>query len=463
MQYQIPVIPYPHAVTLTGERRIYPYALAAGEEGLRQNADSLREQASRLGGAAFADAEGGIVLLTDVSVPREGYRLDVGADIKLYASAYIGFAHGLATVLRMGELLSEGMDLPCGVIEDAPDRPFRGVMIDLARAYHPMEQVMAVLDMCFFLKLNILHLHFTDDELYTLPSAAYPRLADPASSYTREEIDALNARALALGVELLPEIDLPGHAGSFLRAYPEVFGTRPFSDRALGVGRESVYDAVDVLIGEVCDLFPHSSMIHMGGDEVQDAGWRACEDCAAYMQTHGIPSVEALYSHAVGRMARMIESHGRRPVIWEGFPPEGTDAIPQNALVMPFECLYHQPADLLRSGFDLVSASWKPLYITQDISWPWPDIYDGWKPWIWHNWWHVSAAYPDPMVVEDSPKILGAQIYSWSLVWEEEWPPVVRNSIALAERLWYEAAPFTSEEFRVRHTREYRLMQKVKP
>ncbi len=461
MQYEIPVIPYPKTAALEGGSRPFPLEIAA-PDALGEEAARLRGQLARLTGLPVGGAAGGIALAVDESLPDEAYRLHIGQTVALTAAGYTGFCRGLATLLGMGSLEDGMLSLPLGRVEDAPDRPFRGIMLDLARVYHPMPQVLSFLDVCFYLKLNVLHLHFTDDPLYTLPSAAYPKLNTPGASYSREEIAQLTARARDLGVQLLPEIDLPGHAGSLLRAYPQELGTRPFSDRALGMGRESVYQAVDTLIGEVCDLFPDAPMIHIGGDEVVDAGWRACQDCAQYMREHDIPSIEALYSHAVGRIAAMVLARGRRPAVWEGFPPEGASWIPPETLVMPFECAYHQPGELVRRGFQLVSASWKPLYITPDIFWPWTDIYGEWSPGVWRNWVQFSAAYPEPVVVEDTDKILGAQIYSWECSYDQEWSPLIRNAMALSERLWYEDAPFASEEFRARLVRGERALDRLR-
>lgn len=448
MKYEIPVIPYPHTVSLTQGSGNYSMAFSA-PEALQETAQMLARQAARLTGLAPGPLPG-IHLQADASLPEEGYVLRIAETITLAASAYPGFCRGLATLLRMGKQTEDGLQLPWGEIQDAPDYAFRGIMVDLARGWHPMPQVLSYLDVCFRLKLNILHLHFTDDQLYTLPSHAYPQLSTPGASYTWEEIALLNRRAKELGICILPEIDLPGHAGSFLRAYPEVFGTHPFSDRALCMGRESVYKAVDTLITEVCEMFPDADKIHIGGDEVADAGWRTCTDTKAYMQAHNIPTVEALYSHAVGRMARMVLAKGRRPVVWEGFPPEGAAAIPQETLVMPFECAYHQPDALAKSGYQLVNAAWKPLYITDDIFWPWTDVYDGWQINEWYNWVRFSKAYGKGVTLDDASCILGAQIYCWHNDYQKEWQPLIRNAIALSERLWYAAAPFDCEEFRER-------------
>ena len=189
-------------------------------------AQTLADYARRTHGMTLTQGEGGITFTVDPSLPTEAYTLTVtesGAAVK--ASDILGAQNAAVTLIQLMEKTEDGLTLPVGVIEDAPKCTWRTVMIDLARDWHELHVLYEYVDMCRFYKVKYLHFHFTDDQSYTLPSGAFPKLPTEGRHYTEAEIKGLIAYAKSRGVELIPEIDVPGHTTSFAAAYGEIFGT----------------------------------------------------------------------------------------------------------------------------------------------------------------------------------------------------------------------------------------------
>ena len=212
-------------------------------------------------------SEDGIELIYDESVRKDGYLLEANCgEIRLIASSNEGASYAFATLLQLITQESSGFTMPSIKIEDYPDKDFRTLMVDLARLWHPASTVYKYIDLCFLYKIKYLHLHFVDDPSYTLPSRAFERI-----------------------VILIPEIEAPGHATSLNRAYYNIFGNDPISEdeealvtengdsisneAIVCAGKKSVTDALRVLLEEVCEMFPDSPYIHIGGDEANIQSW----------------------------------------------------------------------------------------------------------------------------------------------------------------------------------------------
>ena len=180
-------------------------------------------------------------------------------------------------------MLFRFMSLPVCEIQDTPDCSWRGMMVDLARDFHKLPVLYDYVDLCRFYKIRYLHLHFTDDQSYTLPSRAYPALSTPNRNYTEDELKGLMAYAKARGVEIIPEIDVPGHTTSFSAAYGDIFGR----DGIICLSEESM-EAMSTLFFELCELFEGSDYIHMGGDEAVIDRWTTCDKCLNAFQKSGV-------------------------------------------------------------------------------------------------------------------------------------------------------------------------------
>jgi hexosaminidase len=190
------------------------------------------------------------------------------AGVSLRAPTTWGALHG---VTSLWQLYVAGTLPVTGVITDHPRFAWRGVLIDVARHFLPMALLRRVVDAMARLKMNVLHLHLTDDQGFRLHSGAYPQLAS-TESYSAAEVRALIEFAADLGVRVVPELDVPGHVNSWLEKYPEwglaeVAPSQKFGvhEACLNVTDERVYTALESLFGEVAALFP-DDYVHIGGD-----------------------------------------------------------------------------------------------------------------------------------------------------------------------------------------------------
>ena len=409
---------------------------------------------------------GGIIMQYRADMPTNLYILDsTGDNLALKASSYEAMSHALATALQAVVNDNGALTVERCVIEDYPEKEYRALMVDLARQWHAASTVNKYIDVCFMLKMKYLHLHFIDDQSYTLPSRAFPKLNVPGRCYTYDEIATMNAYAKSRGITIIPEFEAPGHAKMLTTTYPEVFANTlpggvgaPEIKTEMGEtirahsiicgGSSVTNDAVRTLLTEVCEMFPDTPYIHIGGDEANFKVWNYCDTCKEYMREHNIADAHELYSEFVGRTAKMVFDLGKTPIVWEGFPKSGTHHIPKDTIVIAWESHYHLAPDLLEEGFKIINASWEPMYIVPDITKKWgPDEIVSWGIYNWQHWYKVSAAYEHPISVEPTENVLGAQICSWESIYELEINKIIVNLCALSERVWTTQRKIDNEDF----------------
>lgn len=292
---------------------------------------------------------------------REQYQLRVTSrGIWLRARTPDGLFWGVQTLRQLLPAAAEAptttarlapeLRVPGVTISDRPAFAWRGLMLDVSRHFLPLPQLRQYVDLLALHKLNRLHLHLTDDQGWRLPSRAWPRLstvgafrAGPNGQpyggfYTAAELRGLVAYAHQRHVELVPEIDLPGHVRAALAAYPELSCTGQalpvatdwgVHEDVLCVGNpQSLQFAADVL-SEVMDLFP-GRYVHVGGDETPTARWRACPRCQALMRREGLRSAPELQGYFLRQVAAVLAARGRQPLVWDEAlgqtipPPAGT-------------------------------------------------------------------------------------------------------------------------------------------
>lgn len=447
------IFPEPKLCTvLSGQECECNASIDTNQSGWTDAVDTFLFACKKIHEKTLAKKEGGIELIYMPTVRPDGYVLDTENGIKLSASTKEGILYAVATLLQIVRFKDEKVFCPTLHIEDHPDKDFRGIMIDLARRFHASSTVLKYIDLCFFYKIKYLHLHLIDDESYTLPSKHYPLLPTHKKSYTAEEIKQFNDYAASRGIILIPEIEAPGHAKSLNSAYPDVFSnqmeeasTTSYSEAGailsdnsvVCVGSESTMKAYGELIQEICELFPNSPYIHIGGDEANMDSWAHCSVCKQYMKEHGIDGVEDLYSDFTARMAQLVLDQGRTPIVWEGFSKKGAHRVPRETIVIAWESHYHQAEDLLNEGFRIINASWQPLYIVSSLQLRWHarEILD-WDVYNLQHWWEESAATLNPIHLQPTDQVLGAQICSWGCTFEEEISLVIENLAALSERTW---------------------------
>ncbi|MFL6604910.1 MAG: beta-N-acetylhexosaminidase [Steroidobacteraceae bacterium] len=291
----------------------------------------------------------------------EGYTLDVGADgIRIIARAEAGLYYGAMTA---AQLLSAGaaegpkLRLRRMHIEDLPRFKWRGLMLDPARHFLPVADVKTVIEQMGQHKLNVLHLHLTDDQGWRIEIKRYPKLTQigawrkppsnggPGSEtavyggfYTQEDIRDIVAYAAERYVTIVPEIDLPGHAQAVVAAYPQlgVAGDQPAVSNDWGVNYCLYSTSADGLafvknvLDELLPLFP-GKYVHLGGDEAVKDQWKASAAIQAQMKTLGLADEDALQSWFMEQIGTYLTEHGRTMVGWDEILQGG---VPSSATVM---------------------------------------------------------------------------------------------------------------------------------
>ena len=274
-----------------------------------------------------------------------GYRLRCGAETTVQAQTEWGALAALATVAQLG---ANGA-LPDAEVRDQPRFPWRGLMVDPARRFLSIATLKRTVDAMWFYKLNVLHLHLTDDQGFRYASAAYPELAS-AAAYAPEELRELVAYAADRGVRIVPELDVPGHTTSWLAARPDWGGGAPVPASArfglhrtfLEVESPRALAAVDALLGEFAETFP-DAFLHFGGDEAVGVS---------------APRQARFTRH----VARRLHALGKRPIGWdECLHPE----LPGHTVVQAWRSMEARDA-ALRGGFDCVVSA--PYYL--DLFYP---------------------------------------------------------------------------------------------
>ena len=458
------IIPTPKKRDVAGGVTEIPFSVSCNEADWDEYVKTLSDAFLKLYKRSLAVREGGINLRKDDTLPAGGYKIDSRDGVTLYAKDSDGILYAMATLIQTAEIKGEKITVERAVIEDYADKEYRSLMVDLAREWHPASTVLQYIDLCFMLKIKHLHLHFIDNERYTLPSKAFPKLNE-TDYYTYSEIKEMRDRAKARGIIIVPEFEAPGHAAMLSRCYPEIFanevdgsvseekteiGAIITDDSIICAGKPETAEGVRTLLKETCELFPDSPYIHIGGDEAKIAVWDYCSHCKSYMQEKGIEDVHELYSEFVGRVASMVIEMGRTPIVWEGFPKKGIGYIPKETIVIAWETMYHMPYDLIAEGFKVINSSWVPMYIVPNpeprFNWGISEILD-WNVYNWQHWYEHSAAYKNPINVAPTDQVIGATLCLWECTFEWEISRCLNNLTAMSERVWNTDTVWSGLEF----------------
>ncbi|HQQ67723.1 MAG TPA: beta-N-acetylhexosaminidase [Candidatus Cloacimonadota bacterium] len=258
--------------------------------------------------------------------------------ITLSAKSRQGFLYAIQSLLQMlHEAVSSAAGLPIGRIVDYPAYEWRGLHLDESRHFFGVNTVKRYLRIMRALKLNKFHWHLSDDQGWRIQSKLHPLLcekgayrAEPDGStyggyYTQDEIREIVAYASELGIEVTPEIDLPGHTTAILAAYPHLacfprnFQPRPdwgvFPD-ILCAGNDELIVFLDSLLKEIAGLFP-SPFIHLGGDEAPKERWQACPKCQKRIRELNLKNEEQLQSWLFHSLAKSLQQMGKQVIGWD--------------------------------------------------------------------------------------------------------------------------------------------------
>jgi hexosaminidase len=296
---------------------------------------------------------GGAILLSAAAQGGEGpesYQLLVTEQtIRISASTVAGLFYGVQTLRQMlppeiesGAPLTQPLEVPCVWIHDSPRYAWRGLMLDSSRTFLSLDYLRRTIDRMALYKLNMLHLHLTDDQGWRLEIKKYPELTTVGAHfatrfgggggfYTQQEMRDLIAYARERNITIVPEIEMPGHSTEILAAYPQlacdlpeprVFEVHPFWEgdveltQPLCAGNDKIYAMYQDILGEVMNLFP-SPFIHVGGDEVPKDAWKKCPRCQGRIKAEGLKDEEELQSYFMRRIEKIIEAKGRRMIGWD--------------------------------------------------------------------------------------------------------------------------------------------------
>ena len=415
------------------------------------------------GGTAPATAE--IRYVADASIPAEGYRLSVAEDgIRIASSDEAGRFYAGVTLKQLA--LPDG-SLPCVEIADAPAFAWRGMHLDVSRHFFGVDDVKRFLDLMAAHKLNRFHWHLTDSQGWRLDVPSHPELAAASARrngrkdeseepfaqgdhffYTVAEVKDVLAYAAARHIDVVPEIEMPGHFGAVLGAHPE-FACVDGDGNRIGwneicAGNDAALACMEDVLDDVCRLFPFG-VVHIGGDECSRKKWMECPRCQARIQAEGLAGEDALQNWISRRMVRFLESRGKRALGWDEFLLGG--GVSTNAIGMRWRGAggagggpsnFVSAATMAAAGHDLVMASSRWVYL--DYPQGLPDdpcryTFDKQKP--------LDLCYAfDPL--RDIPpelhgRVLGGEGCNWTettpvreiLEWKM-WP----RACALAECLW---------------------------
>ena len=374
--------------------------------------------AQRLVGVRFTEGRGAsVVLRVDPDMQSGEYSLRVQvARVVLSAADEQGMQYALATLGQLIKVVDGRVSLPVCEIRDLPDCEHRCVMIDLARNWHPFDYLLSYVDLCWFYKISRLHLHFTDDQSYTLPSAIYPELSTKGRSYSPEDIAYLNKYAAERGISLIPEIDVPGHCTPFCQSYPEIFGTDNIIPQT-----EASMNAMQALFSELCDMFPNCEYVHVGGDEAAIEKWTTNEACRAYAEACGIDFdcadkrylAERMLANFVQKTADAVMAKGKKVMAWEGFAACVNEFVSKDIIIHSWENFYQTTPQLLEGGFKIINSSWCPMYVVTPVAyWSQKEVFD----WSIYRWRPVHPDSPyRGVTAEISPSdcVLGGQLLAW--------------------------------------------------
>jgi len=402
---------------------------------------------------------GDIELRLDPQLQGEAYTLSVTDRAVVCGGNYRAVAWGTVTLLQsLTSTAGGGVQAPRMVVEDAPEAAYRGLLVDVARKWHPVESLRPLIEMCRLYKINYIQLHLNDQQSVTFPFKAFPELASSYKgerrTYTREEITGLVRYADERGVTLVPEIEGPGHHSGALRS---LWG-RPGSS-CLDMGNEKTYEGMEVVIRELCEVFASSPYIHIGADECSLGGIGESDEEKAFMEKHGLTGRGGLYNYYIVRMNEIVKRHGKQTICWEGFHGDGGGGakIPKDILVMPFESAYNPANNLVKHGYTVINTAWKPLYVVNNRHWPAQYIYENWNLRLWEH--HVNTRCHIQLGPE--APVLGAQMCAWEQTADRELPSIRVRLHAMSERIWNPQAGRTYADFASRAAKTDPLLDRL--
>jgi hexosaminidase len=397
-----------------------------------------------------------LAIVPAATVPGpEAYHLRAaGKEVLIEASDPRGLFYGVQTLRQLVTGKSDSRTVPAVEIRDAPRFRWRGLLVDESRHFFGKDTLLKTIDEMAAYKLNVLQLHLTDDPGWRVEIPGYPRLTgvgalDPETGareyFSTDQIHEIVDYAAERHIMVVPEIEMPGHAGSEARAYPEFFdGQGRFNP-----GKPETYDFIRNVLSEVGKLFP-APYLHFGGDEVGDDAWQDLPDVARLKSEHGLNTTKDVQRYFGRRVADIIQSIGKRPMAWDEQAEAGAD---KNVVIFWWRA--GRP-DVLQSaakaGYDLVMAPVDQAYF---------DYHQGpgepGAPWEGNEGGPISISkilkwepVPDSFTPDEAAHVLGVEAAVWTeFIKTERYFEFMTypRLLALAEIAWRPKGPRDEKEF----------------
>lgn len=389
----------------------------------------------------------------------EAYRLTAKGDVvEIVGGSEAGLFYGLQTL----EQITKDGKVPAVIIEDAPRFAWRGMMLDVSRHIQDKEFVKQFIDMLAFHKLNKFHWHLTDGIGWRIEIEKYPKLTSQGAYrqvkdesvpwigfqtadanykgeryggyFTKQDVREIVEYAKARYIEVIPEIEMPGHSMAAIECYPQY--TCPNAQKSADVycaGNDETFEFLQNVIDEVVELFP-SQYIHIGGDEVGKEQWAQCPVCKARKEKEGLKDEHELQSYFVKRMESYINSKGKKIIGWDEISEGG---LAPNATVMSWTG-WEGGIKAANAGHDVIMVPLDYVYFDHYQG------YNSFEPQAWGGYNGLKRVYEFPVVpeginAENEKHIIGGQANLWTetiITPEHVEYMLLPRMAALSESLW---------------------------
>lgn len=296
--------------------------------------EKYREKLSELTGLFLPNAtvsycDNGNITIVDSGEDNENYVLDISENgIEIKCGTYLGVRNAMATLSQLAKPNAKGFEFECTTIEDGCETYYRGIMLDLARGAKPYNKLIEDIVLMGKLKINILHLHLFDSQGLCVRLDSVPEVCCVENYYSKDQMRYVVHLADVLGMEVIPEWDMPGHSSKLFEGVDGIECDIPEGAErfvwAACVGTEKTYEVYEKIINELVELFP-GRYFHIGGDEVhfEDGRpygyichWMECSKCRALMEREGMTDIFDLYNYFVLRIYEIVKKAGRTMMMW---------------------------------------------------------------------------------------------------------------------------------------------------
>lgn len=411
----LPLIPYPANLTRNegtfNLKQLTAITTPAGDEAVARYAQEFATQLEKTSGIKVPvnpiTAATSLVMTKDATLAHEAYKLTVNeAGINIAAADSTGFFYAIQTLKqlmphaiynRSGASTAIDWTVPCVEIADQPQLGHRGYMLDVARHFFSKTEIKRILDIMATYKMNRFHWHLTDDQGWRIDIPEYPKLAQVGAVrkgsfvnaggsskffddteygrgmyYTLDDLREIVAYAKSLNIEIIPEIDLPGHMVAAVAAYPE-FSCDPtkkyevridggISKDVLNIGKDETIDFLKCVLGHMAEVFPYK-YIHLGGDECPTDQWSKNADCLKRVKDEGLAGVNELQSWLVEKLGLYLkEKYDKDIICWDELLAHWKSDNTVKPVIMAWNHI-NKSKEAADKGFKSIVVPYQSLYL----------------------------------------------------------------------------------------------------